>query len=77
MKQIFWFNKNLRKLKKLTNSKIYPVVKADAYGHGLKMVVESIDPLISDIVVYLKNLEQEKLQRKILYAWKDLTIIPN
>ena len=59
-------NKNVRKLKKLTNSKIYPVVKADAYGHGLKMVVESIDPLISGycVATFEESLELRKITKR-------------
>ena len=59
-------NKNVRKLKKLTNSKIYPVVKADAYGHGLKKVVESIDPLISGycVATFEESLELRKITKR-------------
>ena len=78
-------NKNVRKLKKLTNSKIYPVVKADAYGHGLKMVVESIDPLISGYCVarFEESLELRKITKKNIvcmegpYDYSELKIFEN
>ena len=59
-------NKNVRKLKKLTNSKIYPVVKADAYGHGLKMIAKSIDRIISGycVATFEESLELRKITKK-------------
>ena len=43
---------NVIQLKKISpNSLCYPVVKANAYGHGLKKVVEAIDALINGYCV--------------------------
>lgn len=58
--------KNVRKLKKLTNSKVYPVVKADAYGHGLKKVIENIDGIISGycVATFEESLELRKITKK-------------
>ena len=44
--------KNLKKIKSLSKgSLIYPVVKANAYGHGYKEVVKEIENLVNGLSV--------------------------
>ncbi len=58
--------KNVKKLKKITRSKIYPVVKANAYGHGLKRVIETINNYISGycVATFEESIELRRLTSK-------------
>lgn len=73
---------NVKKLKSISNSKVYPVVKANAYGHGLKQVIKTINNLVSGFCVatFEEALELKKLTSKSVvcmegpYSYKELNI---
>ena len=73
---------NVKKLKKISTSKLYPVVKANAYGHGLKQVIKTINNLVSGFCVatFEEAIELKKLTTKSVlcmegpYDLKELNI---
>ena len=76
--------KNVKKLKKITRSKIYPVVKANAYGHGLR-VIETINAYISGycVATFEESIELRRLTNKSVvcmegpYSLEELKILKN
>ena len=73
---------NVKKLRKISTSKLYPVVKANAYGHGLKQVIKTINNLVSGFCVatFEEAIELKKLTTKSVlcmegpYDLKELNI---
>ena len=63
---------NVKKLKKISTSKLYPVVKANAYGHGLKQVIKTINNLVSGFCVatFEEAIELKKVndQKCLMYG---------